>query len=516
MEEKKAKVLLGSRTPTFQNYSYDSYEDLELVWSEEQIKAFLLVFNVVLLDWQMDILKTLLRRSEDSESGGSKLEVEVLGLIVPRQNGKTEVLVAYILICFFMGRNVVYSSYRESSAEDVYQRFCGAIKNSPLFEDFQLLGSRGRYKRAILKMGGEEFAETIFITRGGDFGRGLTKKDVLIFDESQNLQEKQVSGVEALLTVSSTPQKLFVGTPSVPAEDMATGKTVSLNPFWSKMKKKIVGSETRKSLWIEWSTKRIHAPGDLQVAAKYNPSLGYDLGGGYKMSTTNFTQSSASNLNYSIERLGYQLDDTVFDTTDFFPVSILKKSLLDKKGIHEEFNKHRKYVVSIKSNLKNSQIYVSKVTNFKGKIFCSLDRIYNTSDNNSIPELMDYILKENQKIRCHEIVLDGRVSGTIGSYLEKAGRIKKTGSNFGKFKFVKVSDVTTAAHFFNEQFKNGSVFFPDFLGDFLKDYLPNLKRRKVRDGFSYTSSTHDHEVFETFSVGALFMNKLPWVPFCYL
>lgn len=505
--ETKEKVYIGSREPTFQNFKFEEYEDLELVWSEQQIKDFLLVFGILLLPWQMDILKVLLRRSRGGQ--GSKLEIEVLGMIVPRQNGKTEILVAYIIICFFMGRNSVYSSYREASADDVYTRFYGCVQSSPFFASFDFFASKGRPKKVQLKENGNVLAEALFITRGGSFGRGLTKKDVLIFDESQDLKESQVAGVEALLTVSATPQKIFMGTPSLPADDLSTGKTVSLNPFWSQMKKKIIESDNRRSLWLEWSAKRIYAPGDLSIAAKFNPSLGHDLGNGYKMSTSNFTQSSSSNLNYSIERLGFQLEDTIFDSSVLFPVSILKNSLLGKDEIYEEFNRSRKYILSIKSNFRNSQIYVSKVTNFRGKTFCALEKIYSTSDSNAIPELMEYITKENQKLRCHQIVLDGRVAGTIGSYLEKSGRIKKTGSNFGKFQFAKVSDVTVAANFFTEEFKNGNVRFPDFLESFLKDYLPNLKRRKIRDGFSFTSSTHDHELFETFAIGSLFMNKLP-------
>lgn len=500
------KVYYGSVNPSYSNFKYCDYDDYSLFWSEEQISKVLAFFKIRLLEWQMTILKTLLRKSKTEQ--GSKLLIETLGLLVPRQNGKTEILVAYIIICLFMGRSGVYSSYRLTSSDDVYSRTYNAIKDSIFAPVMKTSSEKATTKFVSLTQKGKE-SSFIFSTRRGGFGRGLTKKDVIIFDEAQEVTESQVSTVEALLTVSSTPQMLFMGTPALPETDLQSGKTIAANPFWGELKQKIIQRQSLSHLWLEWSCESIQAPGNLEVAAKYNPSLGYDLGNGYKMSITPFMSSVASNLNYSIERLGYQLDNSIFSNKPLLPLNVLDKVLLSKDQIHEMFKKERKYAYVVKSNQKNSQVYVSKITSFKGKYFCALVGIYSLSDSNALSNLLSEIVKENQTYRCGEIIIDGNIRSVIGSHLQKIGKIKKSGQSFGKFKFIQVKTVHESAQLFESAYNNNNVFFCDFMENFLKDYLPNVSRRKVREGFSFVSSTHDHELLETFALGVFSMSKLP-------
>ena len=97
-----SKIYFGSVTPSYSNFNYCDYDSYSLFWSEDQIVKVLKFFKINLLEWQMIILKTLLRKSKGDSEQGSKLLIETLGLLVPRQNGKTEILVAYIIISLFM------------------------------------------------------------------------------------------------------------------------------------------------------------------------------------------------------------------------------------------------------------------------------------------------------------------------------------------------------------------------------------------------------------------------------
>lgn len=160
------------------------------------------------LPWQWWGLRKMLSRRPD----GLWTHPDVV-YTVARQNGKTLILILRILFGFFvLNETIVYSAQRWLTARDVIKRFDQVLKAFPALAARIVHTEKEGFRKTYRLASGAELQLGV---RGGDLGRGLTKVDLVIFDEAYNLQEDEVSALTGAQRASDNPQTIYTSTPAV-------------------------------------------------------------------------------------------------------------------------------------------------------------------------------------------------------------------------------------------------------------------------------------------------------------
>lgn len=239
------------------------------IWLADKTIELLEFYGIKLLPWQKSVLYRWMAVEED-EQGNWKWVNTDCGLLVPRQNGKSELLIARIVGgMVFLGEALIYTAQSETTVSEIKRRiqrfFYDAeeeirdmlteeFDKDPKSLDYVELRNRGR---------------CVFRTRTRTNGLGSTN-DVLLLDEDQEETDAQQ---EALLpTIASgknqNHQTIRVGTPP-----SGGGKgTVFL-----RMRKTVLDGKSVDICWQEWSVETMTDPSDEDAWYETNPSLGHFL-----------------------------------------------------------------------------------------------------------------------------------------------------------------------------------------------------------------------------------------------
>lgn len=504
--------ILGNQKPTFQNFEEDCFHYQHQIMDDDKINLLLSLFNIKLLKWQMLIVKKLLLSNHKGTEYDSKLLVQTLGLLVPRQNGKSQILIAYIIISLLLGRSGIYSSFLTTSANEIFFRVKEHLAiNNDIFILFEFSSDEAKLKKINMKaVKGEKEPYFVFVTRGGNFGRGFTDLDVLIYDEAQNIKESQIAGVEATISTSSAPQQIFMGTPALPILDKKTGKSAADNDYFHILKKSILGSKSITKVWVEWSADQIYEPGNEAIIAKYNPSFNHDLGKGKRIGMSAF-ETNSTNLNFSIERLGYQIESTIFGEREILSPEIIPSIVKNNDYLMEHFIPKGKYILSIKSTINDSKVYVVKTMRSKDKkkYYTSIVDIFYKTDEMYGEKVSRLVYEENRKLQCTHIIIDGQIRSVIRAALIQLRRWSSSGSQSsqGKISFATVHNVTESFSVFSQKYNAGEILFNDQFESTMKDLIPSIQRRTISGGHGFTSGTMDAEMIDCFALGVLEANK---------
>lgn len=177
-------------------------------------------FGTRCMPWQWWSLRKICSRMPADEDGIRLWTHRDVCLIVPRQNGKTEIALWRILFgLFVLGETIIYSAQRWATAEDVYDRLIEIITGSP--ELVAQLAPRVGLPRGYSKdkdRGEIELANGATLRvglRSADMGVGLTKIDLVIFDESYKLTPAQKTGLTGAQLAAENPQTIYLSTPPV-------------------------------------------------------------------------------------------------------------------------------------------------------------------------------------------------------------------------------------------------------------------------------------------------------------
>lgn len=238
------------------------------IWLADKTIQLLEHYGLKLLPWQKSILyRWMAVELVDDEWKWVNTDC---GLLVPRQNGKTELLLARIVGgMVFLGEAIIYTAHSDNTVGEIKRRvqrfFYDAeeeirdmlteeFDKEPKSLDYVELRNRGR---------------CVFRTRTRTNGLGSTN-DVLLLDEDQEETDAQQ---EALLpTISSgknqNHQTIRAGTPP----SGGGSGTVFL-----RMRKSVLDGKTTEVCWQEWSVETITDPQDEDAWYIANPSLGYFL-----------------------------------------------------------------------------------------------------------------------------------------------------------------------------------------------------------------------------------------------
>lgn len=228
--------------------------------------------GMTLFPWQQDVLRRALARR------GRKWAAYEVDLVVPRQNGKNEILVALELAAAnLLGvRLIIHSAHEAMTAAKHFERFRELINpDSPSYRpEIDKLFPRTKQRGFYTANGKEhiEFANGAridFKTRTKNAGRGFSAP-LVVLDEAFNLPPKAVGSLQ--YTVRAKPNAQFWKTSSAAHADsvvLHNDRKRALSP----------SEDDTRFLYMEWGNEAGCDPSDPAVWLQSNPSIGWTAPG---------------------------------------------------------------------------------------------------------------------------------------------------------------------------------------------------------------------------------------------
>ncbi|KZM70766.1 hypothetical protein AWN90_40110 [Nocardia terpenica] len=169
-----------------------------------------------IMPWQRGNLRCLLRRNPE----GAWTHPDAV-LICPRQNGKSEIL---LLRCLYglcvLGEKILYTVQRWDTGKELHTRLVALIgASASLRRRFASAPTLSQGRGTIKLTNG---AQMVTSTRSADVGRGITKLDLLVYDEAYNLDLSATSAVDYAQMAAPDPQTIYTSS-AVNAEQHPKG-----------------------------------------------------------------------------------------------------------------------------------------------------------------------------------------------------------------------------------------------------------------------------------------------------
>ena len=253
-------------------------------------------YGVALDEWQKLVLDSILGTDEN----GNYTTISA-GLSLPRQNGKSELLIARTFYGLIVnGERILFTAHQLASVKKVFRRLVNMFtdKNHP-----EIVKLVKKIREAI----GEESIElnnggiVEFKSRSRQGARGFDGISVVIYDEAAELTDDQAEAILSVLSASKTGtrQVIYAGTPTYIGCTGTVFKRLRNACIYNTDKENI------KNSWHEWSIAADNLNGvNLEDTALWydcNPSLGGRITEEWVREEFN----TLSPVGFARERLGY-------------------------------------------------------------------------------------------------------------------------------------------------------------------------------------------------------------------
>lgn len=259
----KPKKRYGNQKPRLDYYRNGD------IWLADRTITLLEHYGIDLLKWQRNILYRWMAVEQD-ESGVWKWVNPECGLLVPRQNGKSELMIARIIGgMIFMAEALIYTAHSDKTVDEIKRRVLRFFYDAEEEIRDMLTEEFDKQPKSLDYVELRNRARCVFRTRTRTGGLGTTN-DCLLLDEDQ---EETDAEQEALLPTisagkSQNQQTIRVGTPPSGG---------SKGTVFMRVRKNVIERKDPDTCWQEWSVETIRDPSDEDAWYEANPSLGYFL-----------------------------------------------------------------------------------------------------------------------------------------------------------------------------------------------------------------------------------------------
>lgn len=235
-------------------------------------------------------------------------------LIVPRQNGKSEILIEIILYrIFVLDETVLYTAHEWKSAKPVAERLIHVIESRPWLlrrvkkktnsqgEATVILRAPYDPKRPNLNSKGEpKVGQVIFRTRSPRAGRGLDEVDTLIYDEAFDTSDEDVASLAPTQNAARDPQVIYASS-AVDKESPTHNNGVQLSS-----QRQLALSGTEPSMFLaEWCAPSGVSRDDPETWRLANPAYGVLLNDRKIKNLMVNMNSPRGQKNFDVEALGW-------------------------------------------------------------------------------------------------------------------------------------------------------------------------------------------------------------------
>lgn len=253
----------GNQKPRIDQFNDDD------IWLADKTIRLLDNYGIKLLDWQKAIVYRWMALYQDEDDKWMWSNPKA-GLLVPRQNGKTEVIIARIIGgMIFMDEALIYTAHSDKTVDEVKRRvqnffyqaeeeirdlLTHEFDKEPKSLDYIELRTKGR---------------CVFRTRTRTGGLGTTN-DTLIMDEAQEETDAQQEALMPTISAgkSQNQQLIRAGTPP------SGGGSGTV---FMRIRQNVIEGKDHETCWQEWSVELLTDPSDEDAWYYANPSLGYHL-----------------------------------------------------------------------------------------------------------------------------------------------------------------------------------------------------------------------------------------------
>lgn len=172
--------------------------------------------GVTLDGWQETILSAAMGERADATWAAKRV-----GVSVPRQNGKSQLLVARALagVLLFGEKKIVISAHQADTAREAFSKLVEILEadgNGWLMDRVRPNGIMNAINREAVKF--RNGATVQFKARTGAGGRGFSS-DCLLLDEAQRLKRAAWVSINSTMSAMPNPQVWLLGTPPTPEDE---------------------------------------------------------------------------------------------------------------------------------------------------------------------------------------------------------------------------------------------------------------------------------------------------------
>lgn len=240
--------------------------------------------GVPLDDWQEEVFESAMGERSDG-----KWAARLVGVSTPRQNGKSQLIVARALagVLLFGEKTIICSAHQTDTAREVFQRLLDIIEDNP---------SVDRRVESVMKALNREYirfkgGQTIRIKARSVSGSRGFSADCLLLDEAQILGRPAWSSILPTMSARENPQAWLLGTPPTPQDD---------GEVFEQIREQALSKTGRRLSYLEWSADADDDMDDPKTWAKANPAYGTRI----QREAIEAERSSMSDEQFSMERLG--------------------------------------------------------------------------------------------------------------------------------------------------------------------------------------------------------------------
>jgi hypothetical protein len=211
-------------------------------------------------EWQEQVLEAAMGERSDG-----RWSSKFVGVSAPRQNGKSQLIVARALAgaLLFGEKMIIISAHETDTAREIWKRLVDVIEDNPTIEA-RVTGRMDAINREFISFGSGSERQTIKLkARRASGSRGFSA-DCLLLDEAQILGKSSWGSIVPTMSAMPNPQMWLFGTPPTETDD----------PFaFSRVRESALAHKARHC-WLEWAATVGDDINDPEVWAKANPAYG--------------------------------------------------------------------------------------------------------------------------------------------------------------------------------------------------------------------------------------------------
>jgi phage terminase large subunit-like protein len=237
-------------------------------------------------EWQEQVFETAMGERSDGRWAS-----KYVGLSAPRQNGKSQLIVARALagVLLFGEKMVIISAHETDTAREVWKRLIDVIEDNPTLEK-RLSGRMDAINREFVSFGTGSERQTIKLKARGEKGVRGFSADCLLLDEGQILGKRAWGSINPTMSAMPNPQLWLFGTPPTETDD----------PFAFARVRDNAQSHKARHCWLEWSADEGDDIDDPETWAKANPAYGVRIS--YEACADD--RAAMDDQQFCVERLG--------------------------------------------------------------------------------------------------------------------------------------------------------------------------------------------------------------------
>lgn len=246
----------------------DIYRDGD-IWLADKVIQLVEHYGIQLLPWEKAILYRWMAVELD-ESGKWVWVNPQCGLLVPRQNGKSELLICRIIGgMIFLGEALIYTAHSDKTVDEIKRRVQRFFYDAEEELRDMLTEEFDKEPKSLDYVELRNHGRCVFRTRTRTGGLGTTN-DTLLLDEDQEESDAQQEALLPTISAgkSQNQQTIRAGTPPT----SGSSGTVFL-----RIRKNVLDGKDTNMCWQEWSVETITDVNDEEAWYATNPSLGYHL-----------------------------------------------------------------------------------------------------------------------------------------------------------------------------------------------------------------------------------------------